>query len=79
MGGYLSPYMQQLYTYMYLALGVNTGTTVVYFEYLQKKNTIYIMKGTASVEVFSMVMISSTFLFFPLHQESQFFVRGATI
>ena len=37
MGGYLSPYMQQLYTYMYLALGVNTGTTVVYFKYLLKK------------------------------------------
>ena len=44
-----------------------------------KKKTIYIMKGTASVEVFSMVMISSTFLFFPLYQESQFSVRGATI
>ena len=79
MGGYLSPYMQQLYTYMYLALGVNTGTTVVYFKYLLKKKTIYIMKGTASVDVFSMVMISSTFLFFPLYQESQFSVRGATI
>ena len=63
---------------MYLALGVNTGTTVAYFEYLQK-NTIYIIKGTASVDVFSMVMISSTFLFFPLYQESQFSVRGATI
>ena len=33
----LFPKLQQLYAYMYLALGVNTGKIVFHSEYWQKK------------------------------------------